>query len=129
MIDNYTIAEKYIRPFADPRSLIAQFGDGVSMLLSHNEIHMIIAPVYQYWRLDIIIDGFFPCTMDKCRKICTLIYKWSDYPEDAEQVFAILSTILSELLTAYQDAGCELSYIKRMKRNIDYIERLSNKDG
>lgn len=129
MIDKYKIAEKYIRPFTDQRSPIAQFGDGVSMHLSHNEIQLTIAPVYQYWRLQIIIDGFFPCTMDKCRKICTLIYKSSDYEEDAEQVFAILSTILSEILTAYQDAGCELSYIKRMKRNIEYIERLSNKDG
>lgn len=84
---------------------------------------------YQYWRLTIIIDGYFPCTMDKCRKICTLIYNAADDTEDAEQVFVILSDILSELLTGYQDAGgCTLSYIKRMKKNIDYIERMA-KDG
>lgn len=128
MIDKYKIAGKYILPFADPRSRIAQFGDAVSIYLSNNEICLIIAPVYEYWRLQIIIDGFFPCAMDKCRKICTLIYKAADDTEDAEQIFAILSSILSDLLTAYQDAGCNLSYIKRMKKNIDYIERMA-KDG
>lgn len=45
-----------------------------------------------------------------------------------KKIFAILSGILSELLKAYQDAGCTLSYIKRMKKNIDYIERMA-KDG
>ena len=128
MIDKYKLAGKYIAPFADPYSRIAQFGDTVSLHLSNNELCITIAPVYQYWRLQIIIDGFFPCTMDKCRKICTLIYKSADYTEDAEQVFVILSDILTELLTAYQDAGCSLSYIKRMKKNIDYIERMA-KDG
>lgn len=128
MIDKYKLAGKYIAPFADPYSRIPQFGDAVSLYLSNNEICMTIAPVYQYWRLQIIIDGFFPCTMDKCRKICKLIYNAADYTEDAEQVFVILSDILTDLLTAYQDAGCELSYIKRMKKNIDYIERMA-KDG
>lgn len=128
MIDKYKIVNKYIAPYGDPHTHIAEFGDAVSMYLSNNEICLYIAPVYQYWRLQIIIDGFFPCAMDKCRKICTLIYNAADDTEDAEQVFAILSDILSELLTAYQDAGCSLSYIKRMKRNIDYIERLA-KDG
>lgn len=128
MIDKYKIADKYILPFADPRTNFAEFGDAVSLYLSHNEICMTIAPVYQYWRLQITIDGFFPCTMDKCRKICTLIYNAADDAEDAEQVFVILSTILTELLKAYQDAGCSLSYIKRMKKNIDYIERMA-KDG
>lgn len=121
MIDKYKIADKYFAPFGDPK----EFDDAVSLHLSNNEIWLVIAPVYQYWRLQINIDGFFPCTMDKCRKICNLIYKSA---EDAEQIFSILSTILSELLTAYQDAGCSLSYIKRMKKNIDYIERLA-KDG
>lgn len=128
MIDKYKLADKYILPYADPRTGFAKFGDAVSLYLSNNEIRMTIAPVYKYWRLQIIIDGFFPCTMDKCKKICTLIYESSYYEEDAVQVFALLSTILSELLTAYQDAGCSLSYIKRMKKNIDYIERLA-KDG
>lgn len=128
MIDKYKLADKYILPYADLRTGFAEFGDAVSLYFSNNEIRMTIAPVYQYWCLQIVIDGFFPCTMDKCRKICTLIYKYADYSEDAEQVFAILSTILSELLIAYQDAGCELSYIKRMKKNIDYIERMA-KDG
>ena len=124
MIDKYKIADKYFAPFGDPKEL----GDALSLYLSNNEICLRIAPVYQYWRLQIIIDGFFPCAMDKCRKICTLIYKSADYTEDAEQVFVILSDILTELLTAYQDAGCSLSYIKRMKKNIDYIERMA-KDG
>lgn len=128
MIDKYKLADKYILPFADPRTGFAEFGDAVSLYLSNNEIRMTIAPVYQYWRLQIIIDGFFPCTMDKCRKICALIYKYADEAQEAEQVFAILSTILKELLTDYQDSCCELSYIKRMKKNIDYIERLA-KDG
>lgn len=128
MIDKYKLAGKYIAPFADPYSRIAQFGDAVSLHFSNNEIYLSIAPVYKYWRLHIIIDGFFPCTMDKCRKICTLIYKAADDTEDAEQVFDLLSDILSELLTAYQDGGCSLSYIKRMKKNIDYIERMA-KDG
>ena len=121
MIDKYKIADKYFAPFGDPKVL----DDAVSLHLSNNEICMVIAPVYQYWRLQIIIDGFFPCDMGKCRKICTLIYNAAD---DASQIFAILSSILSELLTAYQDAGCKLSYIKHMKRNIDYIERMA-KDG
>ena len=124
MIDKYKIADKYLVPFGDPKEL----SDAVSLHLSNNEICLCIAPVYKYWRLQIIIDGFFPCTMDKCRKICTLIYNAADDAEDAEQVFVILSTILTELLKAYQDAGCSLSYIKRMKKNIDYIERMA-KDG
>lgn len=122
MIDK--IADKYFAPFGDPKEL----SDAVSLYLSNNEICLCIAPVYQHWRLQIIIDGFFPCDMGKCRKICTLIYNAADDAEDAEKIFAILSDILSELLTAYQDAGCTLSYIKRMKRNIDYIERMA-KDG
>lgn len=124
MIDKYKIYDKYFAPFGDPMEL----SDAVSLYLSNNEICLCIAPVYQYWRLQIIIDGFFPCAMDKCRKICTLIYNAADDADDAEQIFVILSDILSELLTAYQDAGCSLSYIKRMKRNIDYIERMA-KDG
>lgn len=124
MIDKYKIADKYFAPFGDPKEL----SDAVSLYLSNNEICLCIAPVYQYWRLQIIIDGFFPCDMGKCRKICALIYNAADDAEDAEKIFAILSDILSELLTAYQDAGCTLSYIKRMKRNIDYIERMA-KDG
>lgn len=128
MIDKYKIADKYIAPFNSTRGYIAELGDAVILHLTNNEICLSIAPVYKYWRLHIIIDGFFPCTMDKCRKICTLIYNAADDAEEAEQIFAILSSILSDLLTAYQDAGCELSYIKRMKRNIDYIERMA-KDG
>ena len=128
MIDKYKIADKYIAPFNSNRGYIAELGDAVILHLTNNEICLSIAPVYQYWRLHIIIDGFFPCTMDKCRKICKLIYNAADDTEETEQIFALLSSILSDLLTAYQDAGCKLSYIKRMKKNIDYIERMA-KDG
>ena len=128
MIDKYKIADKYIAPFNSNRGYTAELGDAVILHLTNNEICLSIAPVYKYWRLHIIIDGFFPCTMDKCRKIYKLIYNAADDIEEAEQIFAILSSILSDLLTAYQDAGCELSYIKRMKKNIDYIERMA-KDG
>lgn len=124
MIDKYGIIYKYTQPFGFQKEL----SDAVTLHLSNNEICLTIAPVYKYWRLQIIIDGFFPCTMDKCRKICALIYNSADDIEDVEQIFVLLSSILSDLLTAYQEAGCELSYIKRMKKNIDYIERMA-KDG
>lgn len=88
-----------------------------------DEYIMYIRPVYQHWRLTILLDGFFPCDMARCRKLCKMLYDYSDY--DCKACFITLSGCLQHILDKMQDKGCELSYIKRMKKNIDYIERMA----
>lgn len=48
-----------------------------SIIIEHttlDEYILHVAPVFQHWRLTIIMDGFFPCDMGKCRKLCKMLY-------------------------------------------------------
>jgi hypothetical protein len=100
-----------------------------SIIIEHttlDEYILHIEPVFQHWRLIIIMDGFFPCDMGKCRKICKMLYDYSDY--ECAPLFTILADCLQDILNKMRGKSCYLSYIKRMKKNIDYIERMA-KDG
>ncbi len=98
-----------------------------SIIIEHrplfDEYIMHINPVYQHWHLTILLDGFFPCDMGRCRKLCKMLYEYSDY--DCKLCFISLAGCLHHILNKMRDKGCELSYIKRMKKNIDYIERMA----
>ena len=104
----------------------APFSTGVMIHGRNNDTYLIIHPIAEHWTLSITIDGFFPCRMDICRKICKMIFDNAD--EDAGRCFKTLADILKATLAAMQEHDIQLSYIKRMKRNIDYIERMA-KDG
>ena len=100
-----------------------------SIIIEHNtldEYILHIAPVFRHWRLTIIMDSFFPCDMGKCRKLCKMLYDYLDY--ECMPLFISLYACLQDIFNKNQDKGCDLSYIKRMKKNIDYIERMA-KDG
>ena len=88
-----------------------------------------IKPVYQNWILSILINGYFPCDMQKLRKICKYIYDYTDF-EEGLHCFTRLHGILSKIVMHLQDKeGASLYYIKRMKKNIDYIERMMQSYG
>ena len=100
-----------------------------SIIIEHttlDEYILHIAPVFQHWRLTIIMDGFFPCDMSKCRKLCKMLYDYSDY--ECTPLFTILADCLQNILNTMRGKSCYLSYIKRMQKNIDYVERMA-KDG
>ena len=98
-----------------------------SIIIEHkplfDEYILHINPVYQHWHLTIILDGFFPCDMGRCRKLCKMLYDYSDF--DCKACFMILAGCLQGILNKMRDKDCSLSYIKRMQKNRDYIERMS----